>query len=173
VKSKVGREEARRKCPFSSSRAGNHPRKGGTVLEAYDYEVLRRLGGHEVLDADGEKIGYIDLIFRDDETGAPEWLGLWDGLPDAKPRVLVPVRGVEVENDVVRVPWPAEVVRRAPAYEPPHDVTIGHDAVVEITAETEREAYAHYGGEVPGRGEAATVIRFRVWSIQEDVTRRE
>jgi hypothetical protein len=67
--------------------------------------------------SDDEKIGYIDLIFRDEETGAPEWFGIWDGLPDPKPRTIVPVRGAAVEADVVRLPWPAELVRSAPSYE--------------------------------------------------------
>jgi sporulation protein YlmC with PRC-barrel domain len=56
-----------------------------------DYEQLKELSGHKVVSADGEQVGYIDLIFRDIDTGALEWLGIWDGLPDTKPRVLVPV----------------------------------------------------------------------------------
>jgi hypothetical protein len=137
------------------------------VLETYDYEQLRELGGHEVVAADGEKVGYIDLVFRDDDTGAAEWLGIWDGLPDTKPRVLVPVRGVEVDGDVVRVPWPADVVRGAPSYEAPGDLVIGQDAVVEIDQETERRTYEHYGVEpARERAEPAEVVRLRVWRIQ-------
>jgi hypothetical protein len=128
---------------------------------------LRELDGHEVVAADGEKIGYIDLVFRDDDTGEPEWLGIWDGLPDTKPRVLVPVRNVEVEDDVVRVPWPADVIRKAPSYEAPHNVTIGQDNVVDVSPETERKAYEHYGVEpMTTREEPVQVIRFRVWRIQ-------
>jgi hypothetical protein len=137
------------------------------VLHTYTYEQLRDLDGHEVVAADGEKIGYIDLVFRDDDTGEPEWLGIWDGLPDTKPRVLVPVRNVEVEDDVVRVPWPADVIRKAPSYEAPHNVTIGQDNVVDVSPETERKAYEHYGVEpMTTREEPVQVIRFRVWRIQ-------
>jgi hypothetical protein len=137
------------------------------MIETYEYEQLRELSGHEVVSADGEKAGYVDLVFRDDETGAPEWLGIWDGLPDTKPRVLVPVRGVEVDADVVRVPWPADVIRNAPTYEPAHNVTIGQDNVVDISPETERTAYEHYGVEpAPERSEPVEVVRFRVWRIQ-------
>ena len=68
------------------------------MLETYDYDQLRGLSGHEVVSEDGEKVGYIDLVFRDNETGVPEWLGIWDGLPDSRPRVLVPVRDVRVEG---------------------------------------------------------------------------
>jgi PRC-barrel domain protein len=137
------------------------------MLHTYSYEQLRELGGHEVIAEDGEKIGYVDLIFRDDETGEPEWLGIWDGLPDSKPRRLVPVRDVRVEGDTVRLPWSAEVVHNAPSYEAPHNVTIGHDSVVEIDAETERTGYDHYGIEPPSvRPADARVVHFRIWRIQ-------
>jgi hypothetical protein len=138
------------------------------MIETYGYDELKALGGHQVAAEDGAKVGYIDLVFRDHDTGAPEWLGIWDGLPDSKPRVLVPVQGVSVEADVVRVPWSAEQVRSAPAYEVPGDLAIGHDSVVEISPETERAAYEHYGVDPSqARDESATVVRFRIWRIQE------
>jgi hypothetical protein len=137
------------------------------VLQTYDYEQLKELGGHEVLSEDGEKVGYVDLVFRDAETGEPEWLGIWDGLPDSKPRVLVPIRDVAVDGGVVRVPWPTDLIRNAPTYEPPGDLVIGHDDVVEISPETERDAYAHYGVQrATEREQPVEVIRFRVWRIQ-------
>jgi sporulation protein YlmC with PRC-barrel domain len=83
------------------------------VLHTYDYEQLRALSGHEVLSEDGEKVGYVDLVFRDMDSGEPEWLGIWDGLPDTKPRVLVPIRDVAVDEDAVHVPWPADLIRKA------------------------------------------------------------
>jgi hypothetical protein len=137
------------------------------VLKTYDYEQLKELGGHEVLTEDGVKVGYVDLVFRDVDTGEPEWLGIWDGLPDTKPRLLVPIRDVVVEGDAVRVPWQADRIRNAPTYEAPGDLVIGHDSVVDISPETEREAHAHYGVEpATEREEPVEVIRFRVWRIQ-------
>jgi hypothetical protein len=137
------------------------------VLQTLDYEQLRELSGHKVVSADGEQVGYIDLVFRDIDTGAPEWLGIWDGLPDTKPRVLVPVRGVDVEADVVRVPWPANVIRDAPSYEAPQGIVIGHDGVVEIDPETERKTYEHYGIEPEKEREGpVAVTRYRIWRIQ-------
>ena len=137
------------------------------MLHTYDFEQLRQLSGHEVVAEDGHKVGYVDLIFRDVDTGEPEWLGIWDGLPDTKPRVLAPIRGVDVEADVVRVPWTAEQIRNAPSYEPPGNLTIGQDQTAEIDAETERAAYEHYGVEpATERDEPTEVIRFRVWRIQ-------
>jgi hypothetical protein len=137
------------------------------MLHTFDYEQLKALDGHEVLSADEQKVGYIDLVFRDDETDAPEWLGIWDGLPDSKPRVLVPVRDVSVEADVVRVPWPADVIRNAPSYEAPHNVAVGQQHVVDVSPETERAAYEHYGIQPETeREQPVEVVRFRVWRIQ-------
>jgi sporulation protein YlmC with PRC-barrel domain len=42
------------------------------MLENYSLEELRELGGREVLDANGESVGYVDLVFVDDATGRPE-----------------------------------------------------------------------------------------------------
>lgn len=137
------------------------------MLDTYDFEQVRQLAGHEVHASDGEKVGYVDLVFRDDDTDLPEWLGIWDGLPDTKPRVLVPVRGVELEGEVIRVPWPADVVRGAPSYEAPHGVVMTREQVVEVDAKTERKAYEHYGVEpMTARAGDVEVVRFTVWQIQ-------
>jgi hypothetical protein len=46
-------------------------------------------------------------------------------------------------------------------------VAIGHDSVVEISPETERTAYEHYGVDpAMERPETVEVVRFRVWRIQ-------
>lgn len=77
------------------------------------------------------------------------------------------VRGVEVTDSAVRAPWPADVVRGAPSYEVHGDLAIGHDTVIEITPETERAAYEHYGVEpLTQRPETVDVVRFRLWRIQ-------
>jgi sporulation protein YlmC with PRC-barrel domain len=42
------------------------------MLENYSMQELKELGGHEVVDANGESVGYVDLVFVDDSTGRPE-----------------------------------------------------------------------------------------------------
>jgi hypothetical protein len=115
------------------------------MLETYEVEELKTLAGHEVVDAEGRTVGYIDLVFRDEATGRPQWLGIWDGLPDGKPRTLVPLKGAEVIDDAVRLPWDAETIRSAPSYEQHGDVVIGDDEAIEISPETEQAAYEIYG----------------------------
>ena len=60
------------------------------MLETYGIEELGGLAGHEVVDANGESVGFVDLVFVDDATGRPEWLGIWSGVAGKGPRVLVP-----------------------------------------------------------------------------------
>jgi hypothetical protein len=57
------------------------------MLENYSMQELKELGGHEVVDANGESVGFVELVFVDDSTGRPEWLGIWSGLPGKGPRV--------------------------------------------------------------------------------------
>ena len=142
------------------------------MLETYGLEELRTLAGHEVVDAEGRPVGYIDLVFRDEETGRPEWLGIWDGLPDGKPRTLAPIRGAEVIDATVRLPWDADTIRSAPSYEQHGDVVIGHDDTIEISPETERAAYELYGLTRESPRTDAGAVRFRTVKIHEGASER-
>jgi PRC-barrel domain protein len=118
------------------------------MLETYTREELVPLVGHEVVDANGNSVGYVDLLFVDDETERPEWLGVWDGLPGGR-RVLVPIRGVELVEDEMRLPWTEDMVKNAPSYGEDDDRGLFRDDPdgIGIGPEKEREAYAHYGVE--------------------------
>jgi hypothetical protein len=142
------------------------------MLETYGLEELRTLAGHEVVDAEGRAIGYIDLVFRDEETGRPEWLGIWDGLPDGKPRTLAPIQGAEVIDEAVRLPWDADTIRSAPSYEQHGDVVIGDDETIEISPDTERAAYDQYGLRPGGRRAEGTAIRYRTVRIHTGTPER-
>ena len=45
-----------------------------------DIAELQRWEGRTVLDKDGDKIGKVDQVLVNDETGNPEWLGVTTGL---------------------------------------------------------------------------------------------
>jgi uncharacterized protein (TIGR02271 family) len=94
---------------------------------------LTTMTGTAVYSSDGDKIGTIDEIFVDQETGQPEWIGLGTGFFGTK-RVLVPVTGAEVAEDRVTVPYSKNQVKDTP----------GIDAD-DISQETEERLYAHYG----------------------------
>ena len=107
---------------------------GSTTMEA-----LQEARGLAVLASDGDKIGSVEEIFYDHETGRPEWVGVGTGFFGTK-RVLVPVETAELAGDAMRVPYAKEHVKGSP--------DIDSD---DISQETERELYAYYGLEYSER----------------------
>jgi hypothetical protein len=145
------------------------------MLETYSLEELRPLAGHEVVDANGESVGYIDLVFYDDATERPEWMGIWSGIAGKGHRVLVPIRGVEHVEDEIRVPWTKDVIQSAPTYDEEDDtgVFLRDPAVVGISPEKERAAYEHYGVDpLSPRPDGPPVARFRAWRVEVRTTER-
>jgi sporulation protein YlmC with PRC-barrel domain len=136
------------------------------MFETYGIEELRGLVGHEVVDTGGESIGYVDLVFIDSETGRPEWLGIWNGVWQTRPRVLVPIQGIEHVEDEIRVPWTKDIVMSAPSYDEEDDrgIVADHQDVIGISTEKERAVYAHYGLEPVGSTDTA---RLRAWDVSE------
>lgn len=117
------------------------------MLENYSTNELLPLVGHEVVDANGKSIGFVDLLFADDETGRPEWIGIWLGGRPGEHRALAPIRGAELVEDELRLPSPEDVVKTAPTYDEEDDRGLFADDsdVIGISPEKERAAYEHYG----------------------------
>jgi PRC-barrel domain protein len=119
------------------------------MLETYSTEELLPLVGHEVVDLNGKSIGYVDLVFADDDTGGPEWLGVWVGGRPGGRRVIVPLRGAELVEDELRVPWTEDLVKEAPSYSDEDDRGLLADDPdgIRISPEKEVAAYSHFGVE--------------------------
>ena len=96
-------------------------------------EELTTAQGQTVYAADGDKIGKIEEIFVDEQTGQPEWLALGTGMLGTK-RVLVPVEGASRYEDGFQVPYSKDKVKGTP--------DVDSD---EISQETEAALYSHYG----------------------------
>lgn len=94
---------------------------------------LAQLRGASVYDTDGDKIGTVEEIYYDYETGEPEFVGVGTGFLGTK-RALVPVAGSETRDDGVVVPYSKEQVKDSP--------DIDED---EISEETAQALAAHYG----------------------------
>jgi uncharacterized protein (TIGR02271 family) len=103
------------------------------MQETMTVDRLAQMRGADVYSSDGEKIGSIEELFVDEQTGKPEWIGLGTGFLGTK-RVLVPVTGADVREDGVTVPYSKDQVKETP--------DIDSD---EISQETEQRLYAHYG----------------------------
>jgi sporulation protein YlmC with PRC-barrel domain len=139
------------------------------MLESYSMEELRELGGREVVDAKGESVGFVELVFVDDSTERPEWIGIWSGLPGKGPRVIVPLQGVEHVEGEIRVPWTKDVIMSAPRYDDQDDRGLLRDDPdgIAIAPEKERAAYQHYGVEpLTERPDGVSGPRFRAVLIE-------
>ena len=96
---------------------------------------IQSLVSLELVDPDGKSVGYVETVFKDKDTGRPEWLGVMTGTWRHHHH-LVPASGVEKSGSIVVAPWTKEQVESAPEYDDPDRP---------IPEELEREAYRHYG----------------------------
>jgi sporulation protein YlmC with PRC-barrel domain len=129
---------------------------------------LDEMRGAPVYDAAGEKIGKVEEMFYDHQTSVPEWIGIGTGFFGTK-RVLVPVKGAQVNDDGLLVAYPKDQVKDSPG--------IDSD---EISQDQEAELSAFYGleyseqqpdtGLPEGRAESA---RGRGRTADEALTRSE
>jgi uncharacterized protein (TIGR02271 family) len=102
-------------------------------MQTATIERLSQARGAPVFAQDGEKIGSVEDVFQDYETREPEWIGIGTGIFGTK-RVLVPVRGADLRDDGVYVPYTKDQIKDSP--------DIDGD---EIDESTERSLYSHYG----------------------------
>jgi hypothetical protein len=91
--------------------------------------------GKTMVDADGDKIGTIEAIYLDRQTGEPDWATVKTGLFGHK-HSFVPIAQAEpTDDEKIRVPFQKEQVKNAPKIE----------AEGELSPDDERQLYEHYG----------------------------
>jgi uncharacterized protein (TIGR02271 family) len=90
--------------------------------------------GATAVDHDGEKIGTIEEIYADADTGKPEWLAVKTGLFGMK-LSFIPIAEATETASGVRVPYDNHQVKDAPAVE----------ADGELSQQEEANLYRHYG----------------------------
>jgi uncharacterized protein (TIGR02271 family) len=92
--------------------------------------------GANAIDNDGDKIGAIDEIYMDADTGKPEWLAVKTGMFGTKVS-FIPIAQAQATDDGVRVPYDKQQVKDAPQAEPDG----------QLSQEEEAALYRHYGFE--------------------------
>lgn len=90
--------------------------------------------GREVVGNTGDKIGKIDAIYADEETGRPEWLAVNTGL-FGRHASFVPLASAAPREDAVSVPYDKGKVKDAPRVDT--DETLSQDE--------EARLYRYYG----------------------------
>ncbi|WP_030572458.1 DUF2382 domain-containing protein [Streptomyces aureocirculatus] len=92
------------------------------------------LTGLTAYDRTGDKIGSVQQVYLDDQTGRPEWVTVKTGLFGMK-ESFVPLAGAHREGENLKVACTKDVVKEAPRV----------DADQHLDPSQERELYAHYG----------------------------
>ena len=99
-----------------------------------DIDTVRSWQGATMVDADGDKIGTVDAIYLDDETGEPEWALVNTGLFGTKSS-FVPLAQATSSGDQVQVPYEKQLVKEAPRV----------DTDQHLSEAEEQQLWAHYG----------------------------
>ena len=95
---------------------------------------IAELRGEQVVDRDGDKIGKVEEIYLDQQTGQPQWALVKTGLFGSA-STFVPLSGAAREDDGLRVPYEKSLVKDAPNME----------ADGELSGDEEARLYRHYG----------------------------
>ena len=103
-------------------------------MSAPSIETVQSWQGRTMVDPAGDKLGTIDAIYLDDETGQPEWATVTRGLFSAK-AAFVPLAQAQAMGDSVQVPYDKQQVTDAPSME----------ADGSLSQDEEAQLYRHYG----------------------------
>src|SRR5215217_2544040 len=90
--------------------------------------------GQDLYDSSGDKLGSLQEIYLDADTGAPEWALVNTGLFGTK-STFVPLRDVTDDGGNLRVRYEKAQVKDAPKL----------DSDGELSQQQEAELYRHYG----------------------------
>ncbi len=101
------------------------------------------LVGQTVHGTDGEKLGKVETVYLDNDTGRPEWAAVKTGMFGGKVS-LVPLATSEQSDDGLHVPFDKAQVKDAPH----------HDPGQELSQDDEADLFRHYG--VPYGGDTVT-----------------
>ena len=93
-----------------------------------------QMRGMTAVASDGDKLGKIEDIYLDQETGKPEWIALKTGLFGGH-LSFVPLADVRRDGDTITVPYDKDTVKDAPRV----------DADGELSRDEEANLYRYYG----------------------------
>jgi len=101
-------------------------------MEMKSVEVSE-LQGKPLYSSEDHKVGEIDDVFLDDQTGTPEWVRIGVGLFGMK-NVLVPLAPLSRSDGGLRAPYSKDMIKDAPSVDDSY-----------VTPEQETSLYRYYG----------------------------
>jgi uncharacterized protein (TIGR02271 family) len=112
-----------------------------------DIDTVRGWQGRTMVDGGGDRIGRIEGIYADDQSGEPEWALVNTGLFGTK-STFVPIVQASERNGDVQVPYDKQLVKDAPRIE----------ADQHLSEAEEQQLWRHYGLDY-GAGQAGTAAQ--------------
>src|SRR4051812_20288874 len=112
-----------------------HPAIDGWRRAPMDTQTITEWRGHDVVDRGGDKIGKLDEIYLDEQTGKPEWALVKTGLFGGR-GTFVPLAEAAPSGDDLVVPYEKSKVKDAP--------NIDADGQ-QLSQQEEAELYSFYG----------------------------
>jgi uncharacterized protein (TIGR02271 family) len=109
-------------------------------MATLEKDRILQFRGRELCDRDGDKIGSIEEIYLDADSGEPEWALVNTGLFGTK-STFVPLHDADEAEGTLRVPVDKRTVKDAPKVDPDG----------ELSQPEEAELYRHYGREYSER----------------------
>ena len=106
---------------------------------------ILQLRGDTLYDRDGDKIGTVEEIYLDADSGAPEWALVSTGLFGGKSTFVPVAEATEADGDL-RVPFDKATVKDAPKMDPDG----------QLSRTEEAELYRHYGRDYDDTGAGTT-----------------
>jgi hypothetical protein len=102
------------------------------MFEAAD---IREWRGHDVVDAEGHKVGVLEAVYVDTSTDLPAFATITVGLPTRHRLAFVPLDQAAVGPGYVKVRYDKKLVKDAPSI----------DTDGELPAGDEEAIFQHYG----------------------------
>jgi uncharacterized protein (TIGR02271 family) len=127
-----------------------------------DVDTVRSWQGATMVDRDGDRVGTIEDIYADDQSGQPEWALVNTGLFGTR-STFVPLAQANPAGDDVQVPYEKQLIKDAPRIDPDQHLSeaeeqqlwrhYGLDYSADYT-DTAAQARATEEVDLPGGGEA-------------------
>ena len=109
----------------------------------FEADDIREWRGHEVVDAQGHKIGVLEAVYVDTATDQPSFATVTVGMPTRHRLVFVPLDHATVGPGYLKVTYDKKQVKDAPSI----------DTDGELPAGDEEAIFKHYGlAYQPGAG---------------------
>jgi uncharacterized protein (TIGR02271 family) len=124
-----------------------------------DIDTVRRWQGATLVDRDGDKVGTIESIYVDDQTGEPEWALVNTGLFGTKSS-FVPLAQASGSGDQVQVPYERQLVKDAPRV----------DTGQHLSEAEEQQLWTHYGLDYGTGYETGTTAGYTDTAVGRDTS---